>query len=47
MNPIEIISSSNRIDTVIARLINTSRKNIIEKIKKKEIILNYVSAKKI
>ena len=45
-NPIEIISSSNRIDTVIARLINTSRKNIIEKIKKKEIILNYSLLKK-
>ena len=43
---IEIIASSNRIDTVIARLINTSRKNIIEKMKKKEIILNYDILKK-
>ena len=38
---IEIIASSNRIDTVIARLIQTSRPNILEKIKNKEIILNY------
>lgn len=38
---INIISSSNRIDTVIARLIQTSRKNVLEKIKNKEITLNY------
>lgn len=38
---ITIISSSNRIDTVIARLIQTSRQNILEKIKNKEITLNY------
>ncbi len=43
---IQIISSSNRIDTVIARLIKTSRTNIIEKIKSKEIILNYDILKK-
>lgn len=41
LESIEIIASSNRIDTVIARLIQTNRKNILEKIKKKEIILNY------
>lgn len=38
---IEIIASSTRIDTVISRLIQTSRRNVIEKIKNKEIILNY------
>ncbi len=38
---IEFISSSTRIDTVIARLIHTSRPNILQKIKDKEIILNY------
>ena len=38
---IEIIASSTTIDTVISRLIQTSRPNIIEKIKNKEIILNY------
>lgn len=38
---VTIISSSNRIDTVIARLIQTSRQNILEKIKNKEITLNY------
>lgn len=38
---IEIIASSTRIDTVISRLIQTSRPNILEKIKNKEIILNY------
>lgn len=38
---IKIIASSNRIDTVIARLIQTSRPNILEKIKNKEVILNY------
>lgn len=38
---INIICSSNRIDTVIAKIIGTSRPNIIEKIKNKEVILNY------
>ncbi len=38
---INIICSSNRIDTVIARIIGTSRPNIIEKIKNKEVTLNY------
>lgn len=38
---IEIISSSQRIDTVIARLIKSSRQNVLEKIKNKEVILNY------
>ena len=38
---IQIITSSLRIDTVIARLIQTSRPNVIEKIKNKQIILNY------
>lgn len=38
---IEIITSSLRIDTIIARLIQTSRANVIEKMKNKEIILNY------
>ena len=38
---IEIFASSTRIDTVISRLIQTSRRNVIEKIKNKEIILNY------
>ena len=37
----EIIVSSLRIDTVISRIINTNRKNILNKIKDKEIILNY------
>ena len=37
----EIIVSSLRIDTIISRIINTNRKNIINKIKDKEIILNY------
>ena len=38
---IELIASSNRIDTVIERLIQTSRPNVLEKIKNKEIMLNY------
>ena len=38
---IQLITSSLRIDTIIARIIKTSRPNIIEKIKNKEIILNY------
>ena len=39
---IEIIASSNRIDTVIARLIQTSRQNISDKIKNKEILFNLI-----
>ena len=38
---IEIIISSNRIDNVLARLINTNRDNVIKIIKNKEVILNY------
>lgn len=38
---IELIVSSNRIDNVISRLINTNRNNIIKKINDKEIMLNY------
>ena len=37
----EIIVSSLRIDNVISKIINTSRDKVIEKIKNKEIILNY------
>ena len=37
----EIIVSSNRIDTIISRICNTSRGNVLEMIKKKEIIVNY------
>ncbi|MBQ7105454.1 MAG: hypothetical protein IJN90_06320 [Bacilli bacterium] len=36
-----IIVSSLRIDTIIAHIINTNRNNVIDKIKNKEIILNY------
>lgn len=36
-----LIVSSNRIDTVISRIIGTSRDKVKEKIKNKEIILNY------
>lgn len=43
---IEMITSSNRIDTVIARVIGTSRPKVIEKIKNKEVILNYDILKK-
>ena len=35
------IVSSNRIDTIISSIIHTGRNNINDKIKKKEIILNY------
>lgn len=35
------IVSSNRVDTVISSIIHTGRNNINDKIKKKEIILNY------
>jgi RNA-binding protein YlmH len=38
---LEIIVSSNRIDTVVSKLCNTGRNNISEMIKKKEILLNY------
>lgn len=36
-----IIVSSLRIDTIISRIINTNRNNVIEKIKNKEILINY------
>lgn len=36
-----LIVSSNRIDTVVSRIIGTSRDKVKEKIKNKEIILNY------
>lgn len=36
-----VIVSSLRIDTIIARIINSNRNNILDKIKNKEIILNY------
>ena len=38
---IELIVSSNRIDTVLSHLIHTSREKIYEKIKNKEILVNY------
>lgn len=38
---IELIVSSNRIDTAISSICHISRKNIEQMIKKKEIILNY------
>ncbi len=38
---IELIVSSNRIDTVISSILHTSRGNIDDYIKKKEIMLNY------
>ena len=38
---LELIVSSNRIDTIISGLSHTGRNNIQEMIKKKEIILNY------
>ncbi|MBP3635646.1 MAG: hypothetical protein J6J17_04270 [Bacilli bacterium] len=37
----EIIASSLRIDTVVARITNINRQKIIDKIKNKEIIINY------
>ena len=37
----EIIVSSLRIDNVISKIINTNRKEVIKKIKDKEVILNY------
>jgi len=36
-----IIVSSLRIDTIIARITNTNRNNVNDKIKNKEILLNY------
>lgn len=38
---LELIVSSNRIDTVISSIIHTGRNNITNYIKKKEILLNY------
>lgn len=38
---IEFITSSLRIDTVISRIIKSNREKVIDKIKNKEIILNY------
>ena len=38
---IELIVSSNRIDTVVSSICHTGRNNISDMIKKKEIILNY------
>ena len=38
---IELIVTSDRIDNVLSRLINTNRENIISKIKNKEVLLNY------
>ena len=38
---IEFIVSSNRIDNVISRLINTNRDKVIDIIKNKDVILNY------
>lgn len=38
---IELIVSSNRIDTILSRLIHTSRDTISKKIKDKEILVNY------
>lgn len=37
----ELIVSSLRIDTIISRIIKTNRDKVIEKIKDKEVILNY------
>ena len=36
-----IIVSSLRIDTIIARITNTNRSSVIDKIKNKEILINY------
>ena len=38
---IELIVSSARIDTVISRIIKTNRNDVIDKIKNKEVLLNY------
>ena len=37
----EIIVSSLRIDNVISKIINTNRKEVLNKIKEKQVILNY------
>lgn len=41
-----LIVSSLRIDTVIANIIKTNRKNVLDKIKNKEVIINYEILKK-
>lgn len=38
---LELIVSSNRIDTVISTICHTSRRSVIDKIQNKEILLNY------
>ena len=38
---LQILVSSNRIDNVISKIINTNRDRIVDKIKNKEVILNY------
>lgn len=37
----KVVVSSLRIDNIISKIINTSRQNVIEKIKNKEILINY------
>ena len=44
---LELIVSSERIDTIISRIINTSRSNIEEKLKNKEILYNEDYLKKL
>lgn len=44
---IELIVSSERIDTIISRIVNTSRSNIEERIKNKEILFNEDYLKKV
>ena len=39
--PIELLVSSLRLDTIVATLAKTSRQNIIPKFQNKEVILNY------
>ena len=43
---IELIVSSERVDTIIGSLIHTSRDIVINKIKDKEILINYEIPKK-
>ncbi len=38
---LELIVSSNRLDNVVAKIINTSRENVSKLIKEKKIVLNY------
>lgn len=38
---LQILVSSNRIDNVISKIINTNRDRIVDKIKNKDVILNY------